>query len=397
MKVAKHKASGRWFVRVPARMSDSGKRESRYFDTKEKASKFITDFKEEKIEHGKQAVTSDDRATVAILRRELGSDYQTLLPDILRHWKLTGEKLNQIEVKDAVKEFLNSAAKDYPNRRTLNDIRERMESFKAVFTSRLVHEVTPTDIERFLEGYSAGWDRWSYHKRLGPFFKLAKRRRWVAVNPMEEVPKPKTPTPERETYTVDQFSALLHHAELHDEFHPILPYIVMCGFCFLRTAELVRKFSGEEVLRWEHILWSESLIHVPPGVAKSTGRESGDERLIPLPDVAKAWLDPLRKPYDDSRKPKPTDDVVPYGITKFTRQWRALTDAVKVPRIDNGLRHSAISYGLAAHPEQGVALTSQWAGNSEKTIRKHYRQLLKPDQGKAWFAIGGGTWFNPQD
>jgi hypothetical protein len=74
MKVKKHTASGRWWVRIPARLSDSGKRESKYFDTKEKASQFIADFKEEKIEHGKEAVTSDDRPMVALLRKELGGD-----------------------------------------------------------------------------------------------------------------------------------------------------------------------------------------------------------------------------------------------------------------------------------------------------------------------------------
>jgi hypothetical protein len=54
--------------------------------------------------------------------------------------------------------------------------------------------------------------------------------------------------------------------------------------------------------------------------------------------------------------------------------------------------HSAISYSLAVYPENSVVLTSQWAGNSEKTIRKHYRRLLKPDQGKAWFAVTPFEW-----
>jgi len=35
----------------------------------------------------------------------------------------------------------------------------------------------------------------------------------------------------------------------------------------------------------------------------------------------------------------------------------------------------------------GPKLTAQWAGNSEQTIRKHYRRLIKPEQGKAWFAV----------
>jgi integrase len=368
---------GRWMVFIPAKLSDSGKREAKYYATKKAASDAIADFKEEKREHGKQAVSSDDRVIVGLLRKELGGDL-SILPEILRHWKRTGEKLNQIEVKDAIQEFTDSAEKDYPNHRTLNDIKERLENFKAAFSSRLVHELSPTDIERFLEGYSAGWDRWSYHKRLGPFFKMAKRRRWIAMNPMEEVPKPKTPTPEREIYSSEQFHNLLQTAEVDDEYTSLVPYIVLSGFCFLRTAELIRMYEAEKVLRWENVLWDDGLIHVPPGVAKSTRRESGDERYIPLNDAAKAWLDPIREK---------SGDCVSHSASKFGQLWRKMTDEKKIPRIDNGLRHSAISYSLAAHPEHGVALTSQWAGNSEKTIRKHYRRLLKPEQGKAWFEV----------
>jgi integrase len=157
-----------------------------------------------------------------------------------------------------------------------------------------------------------------------------------------------------------------------------LPFIVLSGFCFLRTSELVRRFAAEEVLKWKHILWSEDLIHVPEGVAKSTRRRQGDERFVPLSSAAKDWLKPIRQQ---------TGDCVPYGSTHFGKLWRAMTDSIGVPRIDNGLRHSAISYSLAANPEHGVALTSVWAGNSEATIRKHYLRLLRPAQGQEWFDV----------
>jgi len=387
------KSKEAWALDIPSRISPTGKRQRKFFSSREEAREFCGDRKDEHLEHGKQAVTSDDRAIVALLRKELGGDL-SIVPEMLRHWKRTGEKLNRISVNNALAEFLGIAERDYPNHRTLNDIKERLEKFQDAFNGREVHEVTPTDIERFLEGYSAGWDRWSYHKRLGPFFKLAKRRRWIVINPMEEVPTPKTPTPEREIYTVQQFSDLLHAAELYDEYHPVLPYVVLCGFCFLRTAELVRMYEAEKVLRWEHILWSENTIHVPVGVAKSTRRESGDERFIPLSDVAKAWLDPIRKPFNPFKKP--SGDVVPCSASKFGKLWRSLTDKVKVPRVDNGLRHSAISYSLAAYPDVGVAKTAQYAGNSEATIRKHYRRLLKESVGKEWFAIGA-SWFDKRD
>lgn len=373
MKPFKH-ASGRWAVMIPEKLSDTGKREMRYYSSEAKAREDIKNFKGERREHGRSGVTSEERHWINVARNELGD--LSILPEIIRHWKRTGEKLNQIEIKDAVKEFLDSAEKDYPNRRTLNDIKERLEKFKAAFASRLVHEVSTTEIEKYLEGYPSGWHRWSEHKRLKPFFKVARRRRWIASDPMEELPTPKTPTPEREIYTVEEFSNLLWFSELMYE--SILPYVVLCGFCFLRTAELVRMYANEKVLRWEHVLWDDGLIHVPHGVAKSTRRESGDERYIPLNDAAKRWLKPIRKT---------TGDCVPHSASKFGELWRAMTDKAQVPRIDNGLRHSAISYSLAAYPENGVALTSQWAGNSEKTIRKHYRRLLKPEQGKAWFAV----------
>jgi integrase len=167
-------------------------------------------------------------------------------------------------------------------------------------------------------------------------------------------------------------------AEADDQYSSLVPYIVLSGFCFLRTAELVKMYKSEKVLRWEHVLWDDGLIHVPVSVAKSTRSESGDERYIPLNDAAKARLKPIKKTSGDCVEP---------SASKFGQLWREMTDENNIPRIDNGLRHSSISYSLAAHPEHGVALTSQWAGNSEKTIRKHYRRLLKPEQGKAWFEV----------
>jgi hypothetical protein len=99
-----------------------------------------------------------------------------------------------------------------------------------------------------------------------------------------------------------------------------------------------------------------------------------------LSDAAKHWLSQVRPVMK-------TGDCIPHSAKKFGEPWRSLIKIAGVPSIDNGLRHSAISYSLAANPQHGVALTAQWAGNSEKTIRKHYRRLIEPEQGKAWFNL----------
>jgi integrase len=365
---------GRWVVFIPRKLSKIARREPRYFPTKAKASKFITDFKAEHEEHGKSGVSADQREWIAFAQNELGD--LSILPEVIRFWKRNGERLEPIETKAAVKEYSEAVKRDYSNPRTRNDITERLELFGKHFGSRPVHEISATDVERYLETFASGWNRWSVHKRLRPFFKVATRRKWCAVDPIADIPTPKTPTPERQIYTPEQFQNMLTIAETL--FEELVPFLVLSGFAFLRTAELVRMYANEKVLRWEHVLWDDGLIHVPHGVAKGTRRESGDERFIPLNDAAKRWLKPIRKG---------AGDCVEHSASKFGQLWREMTDAAKVPRIDNGLRHSAISYALAANPEHGVALVSQWAGNSEKTVRKHYRRLVKPEQGKAWFDV----------
>jgi hypothetical protein len=95
---------------------------------------------------------------------------------------------------------------------------------------------------------------------------------------MAELPQPKTPTPERQIYSVEEFQALLHAAE--EIYTPLLPYVVLTGFCFLRTSELVRKYRNEQVLQLNDVLWQEGLIHVSQSVAKTTSSHTND-RLIP--------------------------------------------------------------------------------------------------------------------
>jgi hypothetical protein len=46
-------------VFVPRKLAESGKRETKYFETKSKAEKFVKGFKTERREHGKAAVSAE--------------------------------------------------------------------------------------------------------------------------------------------------------------------------------------------------------------------------------------------------------------------------------------------------------------------------------------------------
>ncbi len=52
---------------------------------------------------------------------------------------------------------------------------------------------------------------------------------------------------------------------------------------------------------------------------------------------------------------------------------------------NNGLRHSFISYGLAAI--QNTAQVALEAGNSPQMIFQHYRELVRPADAEKWFAV----------
>lgn len=56
-----------------------------------------------------------------------------------------------------------------------------------------------------------------------------------------------------------------------------------------------------------------------------------------------------------------------------------------MPWKHNGLRHSFISYRLAVVKDVGQV--SLEAGNSPQMVFKHYRQLVRESEAKAWFSI----------
>jgi hypothetical protein len=81
--------------------------------------------------------------------------------------------------------------------------------------------------------------------------------------------------------------------------------------------------------------------------------------------------------------------VCPYVNTSKEFQKVAKNTATKkaaaVKWKHNAMRHSFISYRLAI--VQDAAKVALEAGNSPQVIFSSYRELVTPDQAKAWFSI----------
>jgi hypothetical protein len=379
VKPTKHKASGLWCIRVPPRLSDSGKWEIKYFSSAAKARAEIKIIQTEKPEHGRQKVTAEERHWINVARTELGS--LDKLRDVLDHYRRTGAGVNPLSVTEAVKRFIQHRTADRLNPETRNDITWRLHAFAKAFGETPIHSITSGEIERWLQNYTEGWSRRSMWKRIRQLFAYAKRNRFLIENPINELEAPYTPGGRKDVYTPEHFESLLMSAVYQDD--EVLLYIALSGMAFLRHQELVRRFKDKPVLEWSDILWDRQpkLIHIREEVAKSTRRKSGNERFTPIHKALHGWLEPYL-----SRKGR----VIDVSERSFRKRLHVVFDRAKVPFIDNGLRHSAISYWLAGHPEFGVAQVSQWAGNSESSCRTYYLKILTKEQGRRWFELARG-------
>lgn len=167
-------------------------------------------------------------------------------------------------------------------------------------------------------------------------------------------------------YTPTQLRAMLDTvSQVRPE---LLPWLACAAFLGARVSELQK-------LRWEAINFERGFVEVASNKVRTKAR-----RLVPLHDALREWLLPYRKE---------SGAVSPYAAPKAALGY--LKDRTGVPPMDNGFRHSYISYRLAQIND--TARVALEAGNSPEVIFQHYRELVGPDESTAWFGVlpEGGT------
>lgn len=139
-----------------------------------------------------------------------------------------------------------------------------------------------------------------------------------------------------------------------------VPFVAIGAFAGMRASEINR-------LDWSEINLERDFILVGATKTKTAAR-----RLVPICPNLKAWL---------AKYARESGPVVPLSDSRVNQLLRE----PGIPRKQNALRHSYISYRLAAiNDTPRVALE---CGNSPTIIFKHYRELVAPEAAKAWFEI----------
>ena len=307
-------------------------------------------------------------------------DGESLQEAVRFYMKKNPNRLPKKSIPDLVEELIQAKSADGLSDVYLRDIKGRLGRFAEAFPGP-VHLLTCGEIEAFLRGLKgktksgsfgplSGTSRNNFRRAIGTLINFATARGYLTKGALEvsDLSLAREQAVEIGIFRPEEMRWLLETADAS-----LLPFLAIGAFAGLRHAELQR-------LDWSEVRMEEGFIEVKAAKAKTASR-----RLVPIPDNLKQWLTPCRKA---------AGPVCAYA--NMTVQLLALAQAVdkKLKEGDpaakffwkhNALRHSYISYRVA--DIKNVAQVALEAGNSSQMIFQHYRELVRPDAAKAWFAI----------
>jgi integrase len=352
-----------WAVWTPIGFDGQTKRLPKYFRTKSDAEEFAAVVNRWKSDRGRLVdtevrVNETSLRWISFLETELGGDLSKL-PRIISHWRTTGSDTVEIDILAAVEKYVAWREANDTNQRTTSDVSCRLKVMAGAFAGRKADTIAPGEMQSFLDGYKPA-NRERYFRRASQFFDWCVMQKFSGINPCSKLETPKVEelsTPE--VYTVDDVEKILTTAEAH--FPEIFAGVVLQTFAFTRAAEVQK-------IDWSDIDFEERTIRIRKEVSKVRR-----ERYIPVCSVLAHWLEPVRR----------SSGSVVVGKYKVS----AAVKKAGATFIQNGLRHSCLSYSLSANPEHGVALTAQWSGNSEAIAKKHYLRSIKEAEGKRYLAL----------
>jgi integrase len=324
-----------------------------------------------------EAMATPELESMVAARRVLALGY-ALHVAVEEHAQAVSKLGRSATLREAVEFFLRHNRTDVP-RLTLSEVAERFAASrlqaglsshyigqcrKAVsdlakaFPGRTLPDLKTSELDAWLGGINLGaTSKNDIRKMLRACGNWSEKQGYLlkGANPFSGMVRYKEAKTPVSIFAPENIASLLNKADA-----TLRPFLALGAFAGLRTAELQR-------LDWSEIDLDRGFITVAASKAKTRQR-----RLVPISDNLKLWLIPARQASGPvclhQRAQRPAAELCEGLI------WAK-----------NGLRHSYISYRLAIlHDTARVALE---AGNSPEVIFGHYRELVTPDEAKAWFGV----------
>lgn len=345
-----------------------GRRERRYFSTKAEARAFADEKQVELLNVGRKhgEITEAERQAV-ILARDMAEAYAAKgVPDFsleaaLKHYAAHLDACRvSVPTLEAYDAFLTAKERERLSAPYLADIASRVQAFAKKHKKKLVAEITREDVAAYLNRLGlAPLTLSNHHRMISVFLTWCQKQGWTPGNVAEGWKAPRVKTEEPGLLTLPQVRALLDAAAPE-----IVPALAVSLFAGLRAAEVER-------LDWANVDFEHGAIMLAARNAKTNRR-----RVVPMPENLVAWLTPHRQPAGPVR---PSPQIWRNRL----RDARAAAGIKAWPH--NACRHSCASYAYGL--EEDPAKVAARLGHGVDVLEKHYKGLVKPGEGKAFFAI----------
>jgi integrase len=381
-----NRASSPWWISIPPKLSETGRRQKRYFATKEAADGEALRIKIRKENHGtasKLLSPADEQqaASAFKLLRDFGSEAQLT--------EIVGEYLDRLRQRNASKS-LSDAWDTYMVRDDKNFSRVHLKNLKATkkrfesHHSKMVADLTAAQIEKCLEGASPTY-RNSMLREIRSVLNwcMGGSRKWLSSNPADECEFSATAgIGEVAIYTPDQIKNLMKAAvKKHPEIVPVLAFMTFAG---IRPDQE----DGEIVkLDWSHVLYNDrhhKRIELPGSITKT-----GKLRSVKIRPALHSWIQWHIKRIEEA-SPRGTKKVPLSGLvspekgTVLRTKIREVFVEAGVDRIQDGLRHTFASY-LAPIDGLNIVETELGHQGGREILNRHYRtDVRKPVANQFW-------------
>lgn len=279
---------------------------------------------------------------------------------------------------DAVTEMLEAKAREGVSQLYMKVLRFYLGKLADAFHCSL-RSVTTSQLADFLRGMEvSSRSKNNIRQAAGTFFKYCRERGWLPKDHdgIALVPKFKEKAAGIQIFTPHEMATLLTYARPE-----MMPFLAIGAFAGLRSAEIER-------LDWAEVHLAERFIEVKAAKAKTASR-----RIVPMTENLAKWLASHARgegrvvPFDNVNKQIGwlVEDANE-GLKAVAKKEKKDPENLKLIKWKkNGLRHSFISYRVA--DIQNVNQVALECGNSSAVIFKHYRELVRPDEAKKWFAV----------
>jgi hypothetical protein len=362
-------------------MSDTGKKQERFFKTKEMAQGEVQRLKVRKENHGTAAkllTPADEQQAVSALKllREKGITKQLseIVGDYIKSWE---ERNASKTLSFAWTSYIKQLKKDGASEAHQKNHKRTLKRFKLLHET-LLTDLTAKDIEEVIGGSSKSYFNVQL-RELRSVLNYGISEEWLTTSPIKKKGAfKKRKLGEVEIYTPQEIKALMDTTRrLYPE---LVPAMAVMAFAGIRPDHL----SGEITkIEWGHILTAtrDKTIELPASVTKT-----GKRRTIKIRPVLASWLQ-----WHKDSGGVTTGLVCPEKGEPLRTKLREIFNAtkvngVRVERIQDGLRHSFGSYLSKSESLDKAEQELGHAGGRE-LLNRHYRQDIKAALASSFWAL----------